>query len=377
MNPQRVLLLITTSDVGGTESFLANLAAGLDRRRFDPVVCSLCRPGRIAEQIAAAGTPVETLGMSPRARPWELIGGVLQLARLIGQHEIDLVQALLYRANMMAALAARMAWRRVVIVGGQRSLTPMTGHRAALGVRWTRRLVEATVAVSHAVKEEIVRTENLDPERVTVIGNAVDGERFIPGDRLAARQPLGLDPNALIVGGVGRLTEAKGFEHLLEAAARAGEISLQVVLLGDGPRLEAMAKRAEDLSITDRVHFLGRRDELENVYPAMDIFVLSSLREGSPNVLLEAMACGLPVVATSVGGVPELIDDDVEGLLIPPGDSDALAGAFRRLAADPSLRHRLGQAARKRVERELTLERMVVKHQELYERLLTSRRPSP
>ena len=369
MKPRRILLLITTSDVGGTESFVANLAAGLDRRRFDPLVCSLCPPGRIAEQIAAAGTPVETLGMSPRARPLELISGVLQLARLIGHLEIDLVQALLYRANMMAALAARMAWRRVVIVGGQRSLTPMTGRRAALGVRLTRRFVEATVAVSLAVKEEIVRSEGIDPERIEVIANAIDGERFAPGDRQAARRSLELDGNALILGGVGRLTEAKGFEHLLAATASV-DASYQVMLVGDGPCLEDLTAQAEELAISGRVHFLGRRSELETLYPALDVFVLSSLREGSPNVLLEAMACGLPVIATRVGGVPELIDDEVEGLLIPPGDADALAGALRRLAGDPDLRFRLGKAARQRVERDLTLERMVAKHEALYERLL-------
>ncbi|MEM7353672.1 MAG: glycosyltransferase, partial [Acidobacteriota bacterium] len=242
MSPRRVLLTITTSDVGGTESFLALLAAGLDRQRFEPIVCSLCPPGRIGEQIAATGTPVETLGMAPRAKLSELVRGVFRLARLIDRLEIDLVQSLLYRANMMAALAGRLARRRPVVVTGQRSLTPMTGQQAALGVRWTRRWTHATVAVSEAVKAEIVLREGFDAQRVEVIGNAVDGHRFQPADRAAARRALGLDPDAVIAGGVGRLTDTKGFEHLLAAAAeaRANGIRLEVVLVGDGPRHEAL-----------------------------------------------------------------------------------------------------------------------------------------
>ncbi|MEM7349860.1 MAG: glycosyltransferase, partial [Acidobacteriota bacterium] len=176
-----------------------------------------------------------------------------------------------------------------------------------------------------------------------------------------------------IAGGVGRLTDTKGFEHLLAAAAeaRANGIRLEVVLVGDGPRHEALTAEARRLGIGSAVHFLGRRGDPDCIYPALDLFVLSSLREGSPNVLLEAMACGIAAIATRVGGVPELIDDGDQGLLIPPGDPKVLATALQRLATDPALRHRLGQAARERVERELTVERMVEKHEALYEGLLS------
>ena len=142
----KLLLVITTSDVGGAESFVANLASGLDRECFQPSVCSLCPVGQAGEGIAAAGVPVTSLGMSVTARPLELVTGIVRLARMLDALKIDLVQGLLYRANMMAAIAGRLARRRVVVVTGQRSLTPMTGRRAALGVRWTRRLAAATVA---------------------------------------------------------------------------------------------------------------------------------------------------------------------------------------------------------------------------------------
>ena len=377
MNPEdrgrhRVLFVITTSDVGGTESFLANLALGLDRSRFVPIVCSLCPIGRAGERIADGGVPVMTLGMSAGARPLQLVTGILRLARMIDTEQIDLVQALLYRANMMSALAGVFARRPVAVVGGQRSLTPMTGQRAAIGVRWTRRLARATVAVSEAVKAEIVASEGLAPDRVEVIGNGVDHRRFCPGDRLSARRELGLSEDSLLVGAVGRLSAAKGFEHLIEAIAKVetSDSPIELALIGDGPRRQALEDLARRSGAGDRVHFLGRRDSLERIYPAFDIFALSSLREGSPNVLFEAMACGVASIATRVGGVPEIVEPGQSSLLVPAGDAQAIASALEQLAGDPELRRRLGSAARERVEAELTNDRMIARHEALYERLL-------
>ncbi len=381
MNPEdrgrhKVLFVITTSDVGGTESFLANLALGLDRSRFIPSVCSLCPVGRAGERIADGGVPVRSLGMSAGARPLQLISGILRLARTIDTEEIDLVQALLYRANMMSALAGVLARRSVAVVGGQRSLTPMTGQRAALGVRWTRRLARATVAVSEAVKAEIVAGERLAPDRVEVIGNGVDHRRFRPGDRLTARRELGLSEDSLLVGAVGRLSAAKGFEHLIEAIAKVetGGQPIELALVGDGPRRQPLEDLARKLGVGDRVRLLGRRDGLERIYPAFDVFVLSSLREGSPNVLFEAMACGIASIATRVGGVPEIVEPDQSCVLVAPGEAHAIASALEQLAKAPELRRRLGAAARARVEAELTNDRMIARHERLYARLLERRR---
>ncbi len=378
--PRRILFVITTSDVGGAESFLEQLATRIDPERFAPVVCSLCPAGRVGERIADAGVPVESLGMAPAARLPELLGGIRRLARIIDRHSIDLVQALLYRANMMSALAARLSRRRPPVVGGQRSLTPMTGRKAALGARWTRRLTRRTVAVSEAVKRSMVAGEGVDAASIVVIGNGVDGERFRPGDRAAARRKLdlGLPAEALLVGCVGRLTDVKGFDHLLEALARGRRegAPLALAVVGDGPEREALEALSRRLELTPYVRFLGRRKDVEAIYPALDVYVLSSLREGSPNVLIEAMACGCAAVATDVGGVPEIVEPERSGLLIPPGDPQPLADALVRLAGDPELRRRLGAAARRRIEEELTIERIIARHEELYSGLLPPAPPS-
>ena len=142
------------------------------------------------------------------------------------------------------------------------------------------------------------------------------------------------------------------------------------MLIGDGPLRESLGELAQRLGISDQVRFLGREATSSTSTPALDAFVLSSVREGSPNVLLEAMACGLPVIATRVGGVPDLVEDEHSALLIPPADPSALAETLERLANDPALREQLGKAARARIEAEYTLAKMVTRHEQLWVDLL-------
>jgi glycosyltransferase involved in cell wall biosynthesis len=261
------------------------------------------------------------------------------------------------------------------MVAGQRSMTPMTGRASIWASRLTRRFCHRIVAVSDAVVEELVRAEGARREGIVVIGNGVDAELFRPGDRAEARRRLGLDPDALTVGAVGRLAVEKGYHHLLDALARvrrAGQ-PLELALIGGGGEGERLADQARELEVAGAVHFLGVRQELQELYPAFDLFALPSLEEGSPMALLEAMACALPSVATRVGGVPEAVEDGRSGLLVPAADPEALATALTRLATDPDLRHRLGRAARRRVEESLSLERVVRSYEELWEGLAVSR----
>ena len=160
----RVLFVTTSSDVGGTESFLRELVLRLDARHFEPVVCSLKPCGQVAQDIAAAGVQVVSLNMSERPRIRELAAGVVKLARCMDDLNTDLVQSFLYRANTLAGLAARLARRRPVVVAGQRSLYPLGGRRAALAARWTRQLSDRVVAVSDAVSDELVE-ERIIPQR--------------------------------------------------------------------------------------------------------------------------------------------------------------------------------------------------------------------
>lgn len=379
----RLLFVITTSDFGGSESFLERLVRGLDRERFELSVCSLCPPGRIGERIAGLGIPVSSLGMAKKAKPVEMLKAVPRLARLFEEQRIDLVQGLLYRANVLCAVAR--GWPRLgrkhpkpLLVTGQRSLIPTGRSLDFQAQKLTRSWADRVVAVSEAVREELLATERIAPERVVVIQNGIDLGRFTlpePGERQAARASWDLEEDAIVVGAVGRLHGPKGVRHLVEALAlaRQRDPRLVLVLAGDGPEEEALRTQVRESGLEPHVRFLGFQKDPRPLYPGFDIYALPSLAEGSPNALLEAMGRGCASVASNVGGVPEAAVDGESGLLVPRADPGALAEALLRLAKDGELRARLARAARQRVEDRFDIRRMIRAHEELYSKLLAHR----
>jgi glycosyltransferase involved in cell wall biosynthesis len=370
---QRILFVITSSDFGGTETTLRELVQRLDHNEFKPAVCSLRPGGRVARDIAAAGVRTFSLRMSERPRIAELLQGVIRLARWIDRHEVDLVQSFLYRANTLAPLAARLSRRRPIVVAGQRSLKPLGGRRAAVAARWTWGFADRVITVSQAVRDELMRTDGVPAERISVVENGVDTQRFQPGRSDAdVRQRFGIPREAVVVSGVGRLSPEKGFADLLEAVAiaRARGLPLHLLLAGDGAQRAELEARAKELGFGSDTQFLGMQRDLLPIYAATDILVLPSLEEGLPNSLLEAMACERAVVANNVGGVPEIVEDERSGLLVEPGSPSAIAAAIIRLAADPTLRHRLGKEARQRVCERFDVAAMVERHAGIYRELL-------
>lgn len=374
--PHRLLFVITTSDFGGTESYLLRLVSGLDRQAFEPVVLSLCPSGRIGKEIAAQGIRVESFGMAAKPKPHQMLAAIWRLRTFLRQEQIALVQSLLYRANVIAAAAIKIAGRRIPLVTGQRSLIPAGRGRDALLQRWTRDWADKVVAVSEAVAEELAATENIAAGKVVVIQNGIELARFRVTEaerqsrRNAARSAWGVTENDLVVGAVGRLHGPKGLEYLVQAfaLAKSEEPRLKLVIAGDGPERESLEKRAKDRGI--EVLFLGYQPDPIPLYPGFDLYALPSLAEGSPNALLEAMACGLPAVASRVGGVPEAAIDGESGLLVEPRNAPALAKALLGLAQDPHRRATLGRAARQRVEAEFDLAKKVSQHEDLYRGLL-------
>ncbi|MEM9555764.1 MAG: glycosyltransferase [Acidobacteriota bacterium] len=386
--PARILFVITTSDFGGTESFLERLVLTLDRASFEPEVLSLCPLGRIGRRLEAEGIAVSSLDLAARARATEMPGAMLRLARHLARRRIDLVQSLLYRANVVAAgarwLTPPRLRRRPPLVTGQRSLIPAGRGRDAFAQRLTRGWADRVVAVSEAVRTELLATEGIDPAKVVVIQNGIDLDRFRSGgDRDTARARFGLPPSAPLVGAVGRFHGPKGLVHLIDAFARlvarrdddSSPHAAQLVLAGDGPDAERLRHRVTGHRLDHRVRFLGYLEDPSALYPALDVYALPSLAEGSPNALLEAMGSGCAAVASAVGGVPEALTDGEHGLLVPPADPDALATALERLLGDDALRRRLATAARRRVEDEFSLDVMARRHQELYSELLEMKAP--
>jgi glycosyltransferase involved in cell wall biosynthesis len=338
--PARILWVTKGLGRGGAERLLVSLAKRLDRSRFDLEVAYLLPwKDALVPELESLDVPVHCLGGS---RSFDM-RWVSRFRSLVRQGRFDL----LHSHTPYVAIGARTI-RRPPIVHTEHN----TWGTYRPSTRWMNRLTyprnAAVIAVSHAVALSIelppfVRT--WPPVHVIHHGAELSAYRPpTPEMCIRARTALGLRRDALVVGTVGNLTRKKDHRTLLEATARAASHhpEIQLVLVGSGPLERTVRDDSRSLGLIDRVVFAGSRDDVADLLPAFDVFALSSRNEGLPISLLEAMAAGVPCAATSVGGVPEVIDDGNEGLLVPAGDSDALADALSTLLGAPDLRRAIG-----------------------------------
>ncbi|MGW4379085.1 glycosyltransferase [Kitasatospora sp. NPDC004531] len=334
----RVLWLAKGLGRGGAEQLLLNCARHVDRSRFAvEVAYVLPHKDALVPALEAAGLPVHCLGGAP-GRRWPL-----RLRALLAERRYDLV----HTHMPVPAVAARLltAPRRTALVHTEHNLW----ERYRLPTRWANALTyrrnDAVIAVSHAVAAGIGGRRPTGWLTVVHHGPDLGDAPSGPAARRAARSELGLPQDALVIGTVGNLTPKKDQAALLAAFAllRRTHPDARLVLVGSGP-LEAELRRTAG----DGVLFAGSRADVPALLPGLDVFCLSSRQEGLPVALMEAMTSGLPSVVTRVGGMPEVLDDGVEGRLVPPGDPSELATALGGLAADRGLRERMGVAARER-----------------------------
>jgi len=231
---------------------------------------------------------------------------------------------------------------------------------------------EAVISVSPDLYDRSLAC-GVAPERCVLIENGIDIGQYARRRPLAeAKRLLGQPADRLVLGAVGRLSAEKGFDLLIRAVHRLLQVGLDLALMiaGEGDEAPRLRQLIDELGVADRVRLLGYSADPRAVYEALDVFVLSSLREGLPNVLLEAMATAVPVVATRIAGVPRLVEDGTNGLLVEPGNGEELTQAITRLAGDAGLRQRLGQAGRRTIEERYDFARRMQKIANLYDRLL-------
>ncbi len=372
--PNRILYLITSSGTGGAENLFKEIIRRLDRQRFDPLFCSLRPVGSTADEIAQAGVPVFSLAMSETPNAAEMIRGWSKLRVIYRDHSVDLVQTSLYRANVLAVLASGMSHSMPKVVTSQHSLSPLSGKLSVLMTRHAHRFSDRVVAVSNAVRRYMIESEQIPSEQIVVIPNGVDTRRFQTSDSTATRKSLGLADEELVIGAAGRLTRVKGFDVLIEAVRqlRSQGTRARLLIAGEGPERQHLQELIDRSGLRDQARLLGLREDLATLYSVFDIFVLSSRREGSPSVVLEAMAAECPVVASSVGGVPEIIEDGLSGILVPSDDAGSLADALATLAHAESKRQHLAANGRARVQKEFDLDRITVRYEELYSEVLST-----
>lgn len=368
--PLNILRVITWLPVGGIERKILAILPRLDPTRFRVRVVCLRERGALASELEAAGIPVELCPMNSRLSPH----GLANLTALIRRYKIDIVHAHMYRSNVPATIAAHLA-RVPVVIAQVHNVDTWESRRQ----RWIDRLLcrwrTNIIAVSEEVRRDIVENLHVPREKVKVIYNGVDLTLF--SDR-SLREPtrfaLGLAPKDTTIIYHGRLVAQKNPEILLkigrEVALRRGK-RVQVIIAGDGPLRSDLEAEAARMGLEGNVRFLGRRNDIPALLQAADIAVLPSFKEGFSNALIEAMAAGLPIVATNVGGNAEAIIHGRNGWIVPSRNDGAFLNAVSQLVDDPEERERMAVQATLMVKR-FSLERMLANTENLYTELATN-----
>jgi glycosyltransferase involved in cell wall biosynthesis len=366
----RVLQLIPTLDRSGAEKQMVVLARGLPRDRFEVEVAALTRLGPLEADLRAAGVPVTLVGKRLKADPIALA----RLARFLKAKRFDVLQTWIFAANVYGRLAARVA-KTPVVVTNEMAVDLWKGRaQRAIDRRlasWTDRVVGNSKAVV-----DFYRRVGIPGGKLVCIPSGIE-DASPTTDPAEVRRSLGVPIDAPVAIFVGRLAAQKAVDDLITALDLLQHVrpGLRTWIVGDGPlrpRLEEAA-RAFRLDLDGRVRFLGHRDDVPSLLAAADLLVLPSLYEGLPNVVLEAMQRGKPVVATAAPGTTEVVADGETGLLVPLRRPTDLARAIRTVIDDPDLARRLGDAGRARVAAEFRAATMVEQFAELYESLARSK----
>jgi sugar transferase (PEP-CTERM/EpsH1 system associated) len=370
MEKTTVLHLITELSTGGAQTALCRLLTGLDRNRFSPTVACLYNGDKIvAQQIRAQGIPVTDLGMTAKWR----VDAFWRLYRLLRHECPTILHSWMFHANLPGRVLGRLAGVPIIVTS-RRNVNIGGVLREYLN-RWTARLDDRVIAVCELARQAEIKRARVPPDKVVTIYNGVDAEQFSatnPQVVAQVRQAFGIPVDVPLVGAVGRLHRQKGFADLLTAIAQVQEHipTVRLLLVGDGELRDDLEIQAQLSGLSNVVTFTGTRSDVPEILAGLDMFVLPSLWEGMPNVILEAMSASLPVVATAVGGTPEVVVDGVTGLLVPPRDPDTLAQAITCLLRDPDLRRKMGRAGRERGEQHFSIKKTVQETEILYETLM-------
>jgi glycosyltransferase involved in cell wall biosynthesis len=373
---RRVRVLQLTSSLGfyGAEQVIMTLITALDRESFDVRLATLEKKRVSSTAIVSAAKVAGIDAVALPCRGWLDWNGIQGLKSLVKEENIEILHCHEPKSRLYGAIVSRMT-----------GIPMVATHHLWTGQNLRTRLVESidavvlhgcdkAIAVSTSVAESMRRVF-VSPSRIEVIPNGIDLRNFRDELRIAElRASLGIPAGLPIIGAVGRLDMQKAHERLIEAAkyiTDAGQDAVYIIA-GEGverPRLESLVR---DLGLSGRVLLLGYQSDIRKYLAMMDVFVLPSRREGTPMALLEAMAMSKPVVATAVGGVPDVLTDGIDGIMLPENGA-GLGDALLRLLRDPAFARQIARTGRRRVETEFSSSRMAARYEDVYRRCLVSR----
>jgi glycosyltransferase involved in cell wall biosynthesis len=357
-----VVHLIDELPPDGAERLLADILRHRSERFRFSVVC-LIDEGTLAGEIRAMGVPVTVLGRHGKLDP----SLVFRLASWLRQQRADVVHTHLFTADSYGRVAARLAGVPAVF---------STAHGIIVCEGTLRRVIHwalswistRVIACSDEVHRVLCEKDHLPASRVSVILNGIDVGRFAGASGAGVRTEFGIPDDTVLLGVLGRLHPAKGHHDLITALARLRDegLAFACLVIGSGELKNELVQQAARTGLSDRIVFTGHRADVPRLLAALDVFAMPSRWEGLPMALLEAMAMSKPVVATRVGGIPDVVRDEANGLLVAPGDPPALAAALRRLLTEPALRDELGQQALATVRRHHDVTRTAREYEALY-----------
>ena len=356
---------------GGLETAVATMVKGLDHGRYNIRVWCLSAGGTIAQEIENEGIEVRILNLRNYHNP----ANIIRLARRLRGESIHILHAHGYFPGTFGRLAGIIAGVRVLILHVQTSHQKRSNRHLIMD-RLLSRFTGKIIACSESARRYLIDFEGINNKKVVTIHNSVDLRRFENVDKDEVenlRRELCIDISTKVVCTVARLDPIKGLGYLLQAAAIVVSHirDVKFIFVGEGPLEDELKKETQQLGIAEEVVFTGIRKDIPVLLSASDIFVLSSPeREGLPNVIPEAEACSKPVIATTIGGIPEAVIDGVTGFLVPPKDAKALADKIIFLLQDVSHANKMGQRGRDLCLRQFSVETMIRKLDRLYLNLL-------
>lgn len=359
--------------LGGAEKHVIRLAAGLRQKGHDAGIVCVFKEGALADEVRRGGIPFDCLGANYK---WGLrtFSGIFDWLR---RNPADVLHTYLFGFDFYGVLPARLL-KMPAIVSSRREIAHWQKKRHLFLGKLGNLFVDRIACCSEAAKQWVIEKEKVSEGKTVTIYNGVDLGRFSGGtptpgpDNAALRKKLGIPPDAVLAGTVANFSFEKGYPYLLDAVSHILEKRPEVwfLFVGGGPLSEEMKDKARSLRRKGQVIFPGFQADIPALLGIMDVFVLASVIEGFPNVILEAMAMGKPVVATRTGGIPELIRSGYDGILVPPKDGKHLADAILSCLDDPAMAKSLGENARKKIAGNFSMDRMVDGYEQFYRSIL-------
>lgn len=370
MAEARVLHVINGGEVGGAEELVLTLMKLLDPAKYQPFLLCLCH-GPFAALVSQQGFMSGTIAMKHRLD----LSTINPLREYIQQHHINLVHTHGVRANLVARLAA--ARENIPVVTTVHSVLrydydlPFKFLLARYVTMLTNKYSDKFIAISNAIAEEITQM-GVPAEKIVIIHNGLDTDKFsIPRDATEIKKELGLDPERKIVTMIARLHPVKGHEYFLRAARKVIDtgLNVQFLIIGEGTHRHRIEQQVRDLELTGMVKMPGYYSSIEDIYGVSDLLCVPSIMEGLGLVVLEAMYFKVPVVASNIGGIPEIVSDRIDGLLVKPRDYEGLANAIMNVLVDSDLAQQLTTRGRQKVE-QFSMLNMAHQVEQVYDEVL-------